>query len=121
MSFFLVTIELFPVNPGEYRIETPETAPAIPADARVVDEHLTQWLELTHDATDRVTARYLFDARYHAAHPESTEAAHLAMFQALLTAKLFDDGELVVTDAQLHGSLLWPATDTPRASLARRA
>lgn len=114
-----LTIHLSPHAPDAPRVAREGAPTQIPPDARV-EPHLTQWVVIERDDIDRVEAHYLFDDDYARAHPESVEDAHLTMFQALLTAKLFDDGALVVTHTQLTGSLLWPSIDTPRASLARR-
>ena len=114
-----VTLRLCPHNPGAYDLARDEAPASAPEGARV-ESHLTQWITVHRGDVDRVDAHYVFDEAYATAHPESVEEAHLTMLQAMLTAKLFDDGELVVTAEQLAGSVLWPAIGTPRASLGRR-
>jgi hypothetical protein len=78
-----------------------------------VEEHLTQWVIARGGA---VEACYVFDDVYRAAHPESVDARHLAMLHALITFKLFDDGDVLIPPAQLAGVVRWPSlTQPPRA------
>ena len=52
------------------------------------------------------------------AHPESLDRAHLAMLHALITFKLFDDGDVLIPPRQLAGVVRWPGLDERRRPLA---
>jgi len=54
------------------------------------------------DLVGRARARYVFDGDYARAHPEALDAGHQAMVHAIITAKLFDDGEVIVTPTQFR-------------------
>ena len=111
-----VVFVLTPTNPEGPVVDAVRERPAAPPGAMVRDEpSLLQWVEL---GVGRVEARYHFDDDYVAAHPESLDPRHLSMLHALLTFKLFDDGEVVVPPRQVEGALRWPAREQPRRSLA---
>lgn len=96
---------------------TSESAPVTPPEGAVVRStpHLTQWFTARGSL---IEAHYLFDDEYAKAHPESLDRAHLAMLHALLTFKLFDDGDVLIPPRQLAGVVRWPRVDEPRKPLA---
>ncbi len=98
-------------------VVTLESEPVTPPEGAVVREgpHVTQWF-LARGSL--VEAHYLFDDVYAAAHPEALDRAHLAMLHALLTFKLFDDGDVLIPPRQLAGVVRWPAIDERRKPLA---
>lgn len=106
-----VTFLLRADNPVEPRVD--DAPPAAPDDARG-DGHLTHWFSARDGV---VEAHYVFDDVYATAHPEALDARHLAMLHALLTFKLFDDGEVLIPPTQLAGVLRWPRTDEARRAL----
>ncbi len=112
-----VAFVLRAVNPVEPLVEAlPDQPPRPPSDAVVREgDHLTQWFTARAGA---VEAHYLFDDAYVAAHPESLDRAHLAMLHALITFKLFDDGDVLIPPRQLAGVVRWPAADERRKALA---
>ncbi len=110
-----VTFLLRPFDPVSPRCESVEAEPVIPAGAMVrYEEHLTHWFVATPGG---VEAHYVFDDAYARAHPEALDAAHLAMLHALITFKLFDDGEVLVPPTQLAGVLRWPRIHETRRPL----
>lgn len=112
VTFLLRSID--PVAPRVERVE-PDAAPRPPEGARAhEDAHLAQWV-IARGAS--VEAHYVFDDDYAKAHPEALDAAHLAMLHALITFKLFDDGDVLIPPAQLAGVLRWPAIDRARKPL----
>ena len=100
-----------PVEPAVDACDVPAPAGAVTREV----PHLTQWF-VVRDG--EVEAHYRFDAVYAAAHPEALDRAHLAMLAALLTFKLFDDGEVLISPQQLAGVLRWPTVEEPRRTLA---
>ncbi|MDP3276744.1 MAG: hypothetical protein Q8Q09_16210 [Deltaproteobacteria bacterium] len=54
-----------------------------------------------------LTARYLFDARYAWAHPQSIDPGHLALVHGIIQAKLYDEGALILDPAGIEASLRW--------------
>ena len=89
--------------------------PALPGALTHEAPHVAWWIT-TRDG--EVEAHYRFDDVYAAAHPEALDRAHLTMLAALLTFKLFDDGEVLVPPRQLAGVLRWPAVNEPRRAHA---
>ncbi|MBL8602566.1 MAG: hypothetical protein JNK72_11645 [Myxococcales bacterium] len=79
-----------------------------------VEADLIQWFE---PSTHGVTAQYVFNARYLAAHPEARDPRHLRLWMALLNFKLFDEGDLIAPGPMLAGALRWPGVATPRRPL----
>ena len=116
---YLVTFELRAVDPTGPRVETlsPDAPRPVPAEGAVVREGpgLSQWFIARGG---EVEAHYLFDDAYAGAHPEALDAAHLAMLHALLTFKLFDDGDVLIPPRQLAGVVRWPGLDERRRPLA---
>lgn len=103
-----------PVGPSVEAHHGPWPEP--PEGAMVRREaHLLQWVIVRGGGV--VEGHYVFDERYVAAHPESVDATHLSLLHALLSFKLFDDGEVLVPPAQVAGSLRWPGTDEARKPL----
>jgi hypothetical protein len=113
-----VIFRLRAADPVGFARDVVDTPDAPPAGAQVTETpHLTWWY-VTRD--DEVEAHYLFDAVYAAAHPEAHDAAHLALLQALLNVKLFDDGDVLISPRQLRGVLKWPGVEEPRRALTAR-
>lgn len=111
-----VVFVLTPTNPQGPTVDEVPARPEVPPGVMARDEpSLVQWVAL---GVGRVEARYHFDDDYVAAHPEALDPRHLAMLHALLTFKLFDDGEVVVPPRQVEGALRWPSRAQPRRSLA---
>ena len=106
----------FVLDPEQHIAPTLDALPDDPPPSAVtrVDEHLTQWVDIT---PTRIDAGYAFDEAYARAHPEALDARHLALLHALLVFKLFDDGEVIVPPAQVEAALRWPAIDRPRRAL----
>lgn len=94
--------------------EAPRPTPPEGAVARE-GPSLTQWFTARDGV---VEAHYLFDDAYVGAHPEALDAAHLAMLHALITFKLFDDGDVLIPPRQLAGVVRWPGLDEHRRPLA---
>ena len=109
-----VALRLRAYDPVEPVVDAREVPAPPEATTREVP-HLTQWF-VVRDG--EVEAHYSFDAVYAAAHPEALDRAHLAMLAALLTFKLFDDGEVLIPPQQLAGVLRWPTVEEPRRALA---
>lgn len=112
-----VAFVLRAIDPVDPLVEAlTDQSPTPPSDAVVREgEHLTQWFTARGGT---VEAHYLFDDAYVAAHPESLDRAHLAMLHALITFKLFDDGDVLIPPRQLAGVVRWPAVDERRKPLA---
>lgn len=111
-----VTLRLRAYDPVDPVIDGEQIAP--PSDACTVRQpHLTWWFVVR---PGEVEAHYHFDEVYLRAHPEALDVEHLTMLAALLTFKLFDDGDVLVDTRQLVGVLRWPALDErPRPLTAR--
>ena len=106
----------FVLDPERHVSPTLDALPEEPPPSAVtrVDEHLTQWVDIT---ATRIDAGYTFDEEYARAHPEALDARHLALLHALLVFKLFDDGEVIVPPPQVEAALRWPGIDRPRRAL----
>ena len=114
-----VTFELRAVDPTGPRVEriAPDAPRPAPVEGAVVREGpgLSQWFTARGGV---VEAHYVFDEAYVGAHPEALDAAHLAMLHALITFKLFDDGDVLIPPRQLAGVVRWPGLDERRRPLA---
>jgi hypothetical protein len=111
-----VVFVLRSVDPVSPVVETVTEESPLPPSGAMVREgpHLLQWFTAR---AGTVEAHYLFDDAYVAAHPEALDRAHLAMLHALLTFKLFDDGEVLIPPRQLAGVVRWPGIDERRKPL----
>ena len=109
-----VTLRLRAHDPVEPRLDDDDAPP--PAGAVVHEEPHVAWWFVARPG--EVEAHYRFDAAYAAAHPEALDRAHLAMLAALLTFKLFDDGDVLIPPRQLAGVLRWPSLDERPRPLA---
>ncbi len=89
--------------------------PPPPGATRHDEPHVGWWFVVR---AGEVEAHYDFDADYAAAHPEALDVRHLTMLAALLTFKLFDEGDVLIPPRQLAGVLRWPARDERRRPLA---
>lgn len=111
-----VVFELRAVDPVPPRVGTSDAPATVPDGAHGHTEtHLVWWFRTTPGC---VEAHYRFDEAYAHAHPECVDPAHLAMLHALLTFKLFDDGDVLVPPKQLLGVLRWPRFEERRRPLA---
>lgn len=109
-----VALRLRAYDPVAPQIDAAEVAP--PAGAATHEEPHVAWWWVARGG--EVEAHYRFDDVYARAHPEALDPAHLTMLAALLTFKLFDDGEVLIPPRQLAGVLRWPRVDEPRRPLA---
>lgn len=108
-----VALRLRAYDPVAPVIDAAEAAP--PEGAATHEEPHVAWWWVARGG--EVEAHYRFDDAYARAHPEALDPAHLAMLAALLTFKLFDDGEVLIPPRQLAGVLRWPRVDEPRRAL----
>jgi hypothetical protein len=74
---------------------------------------------VTEEPDGSVTARYLFDAEYVAAHPEAIDPEHLGILHGTLAAKILDDGLVVLEKNGLAASLRWPSVRKKGTRLTR--
>lgn len=109
-----VALRLRAFDPVAPVVDAADVAP--PPGALTHEEPHVAWWFVARPG--EVEAHYRFDASYAAAHPEALDVAHLAMLAALLTFKLFDDGDVLIPPRQLAGVLRWPSLDERPRPLA---
>lgn len=111
-----VVFSLRAENPEGFSVRRNVDPKSLPPRGELFEEspHLVWWLSHGDAA---VTAHYVFDEVYAAAHPEALDPRHLALLHSLLNFKLFDDGDLLVPPRQLRGALRWPRLDEARRAM----
>jgi hypothetical protein len=108
----------FSFHPEHATTHARETLPLATVDAwtttsvrgrRIVerrDLHLATVVDV--EATDEVSATFVFDDAYAEAHRWALDDAHLALVHATVAAKLYDGGCIALDDTGIGASLRWP-------------